>query len=187
LRSLRFEIEQDIKDKVLVVTSIDPSEGKTLIALSLALAWKMTNKKVLVIDGNFSNPSITKAATTTTKIYLEDFFNNQVDLDKNIKPGSIDILGNKGGDTSLLELASHEQIQLKIEEAKNVYDLIIIETAALTNRDQSKEWALFSKNILSVFESGGTITQSKKNHIAYLRETGSFRGWIINKINSNTN
>lgn len=187
LRSLRFEIEQDIKDKVLVVTSIDPSEGKTLIALSLALAWKMTNKKVLVIDGNFSNPSITKAATTTTKIYLEDFFNNQVDLDKSVKPGSIDILGNKGGDTSLLELASHEQIQLKIEEAKNVYDLIIIETAALTNRDQSKEWALFSENILSVFESEGTITQSKKNHIAYLKETGSFRGWIINKINSNTN
>ncbi|MET3114115.1 succinoglycan biosynthesis transport protein ExoP [Pedobacter sp. CG_S7] len=185
LRSLRFEIERDLKDKVLVITSIHPSEGKTLIALSLALAWKMTNKKILVIDGNFSNPGITKAATS--KIYLEDFFNNQVDLDKNNKSGSIDILGNKGGDTSLLELASHEQIQLKIEEAKNVYDLIIIETAALTNRDQSKEWALFSKNILSVFESGGTITQSKKNYIAYLKETGSFMGWIINKVNSKTN
>ncbi|MEJ5961704.1 exopolysaccharide transport family protein [Pedobacter immunditicola] len=184
LRSIRYEIERDLKDKVLVLTSINAGEGKTLIALSLALAWKMTNKKVLVIDGNFTNPSISKASTA--KIYLEDFLKGQVDLNKN-HTGSMDILSNKGGDTSLLELASLETIQSKLEEMKSIYDLIIIETAALNDNNQAKEWGLFSKDIVSVFAAGTTINQRMKNHMAYLKETGAFIGWVINKVNTKGN
>jgi succinoglycan biosynthesis transport protein ExoP len=181
LRSIRYEIERDLKGKVLVLTSINACDGKTLTALSLALAWKMTNKKVLVIDGNFTNPSISKASNS--KIYLEDFLKGQIDLNKNHN-GSMDILSNRGGDTSLLELASFEDIQSKLEEMKSIYDLIIIETAALDDKNQAKEWVLFSKDIVSVFESGTTINQRRKNHIAYLKDTGSFRGWVINKVNT---
>ncbi len=180
LRSIRYEIERDLTDKVLLITSIDAMEGKTLISLSLALAWKMTNKKVLIIDGNFGNPSITKASTS--KVYLEDFFQGKVNLEKENQLGFIDILGNKGGDTSLLEIVSQEQIESKMNWAKGFYDLIIIETAALDDINQSKEWILFTKNIVSVFEAGSTLTQSKKNHIEYLKETGAFRGWIMNKV-----
>ena len=182
LRSIRYEIEQDLKDKVLMVTSISPFEGKTLISLSLALAWKMTNKKVLVIDGNFNNPSISKASTT--KLYLEDFLIGKTELNTNHHGGAIDILSNRGGDTSLLELASYEQIKARLHAAKSSYDLIIIETAALDDKNQSKEWVLFSKDIIAVFESGKTLNQRKKNHIAYLKETGAFIGWVINKINN---
>jgi len=184
LRSIRYEIERDLKDKVLLLTSINPGEGKTLIALSLALAWKMTNKKVLVIDGNFTNPSISKASTS--KIYLEDFLKGQAELNKN-HTGSMDILCNRGGDTSLLELASFEVIQSKLEEMKNIYDLIIIETAALNDKNQGKEWVLFSKDIVTVFGAGTTISQRMKNQIAYLKETGAFMGWVINKVNTKGN
>ena len=180
LRSIRYEIELALTDKVLVITSINPTVGKTLVALSLALAWKMTNKRVLVIDGNFSNPNISRASTS--KLYLEDFISGALDLTKNQKAASIDILSNKGGDTSLMELASREVIQAKLEEAKKLYDLIIIETAALDDRNQSKEWILFSKNIVSVFAAGYAIGEKNKSQIAYLKETGSFKGWIINKV-----
>jgi succinoglycan biosynthesis transport protein ExoP len=185
LRSLRYEIELDLKGKILAITSISALEGKTLVALSLALAWKMTNKKILVIDGNFTNPSISKAATS--KIYLEDFLQDKIDLDSNARPGSIEILSNRGGDTSLLELASKEKIFSRLAEATKIYDLIIIETAALNDKNQSKEWILFANAIVSIFESGRTITQSKKNQIAYLKETGNFLGWIINKVNKTGN
>jgi succinoglycan biosynthesis transport protein ExoP len=180
LRSIRYEIELALTDKVLVVTSISPTVGKTLVALSLALAWKMTNKKVLVIDGNFSNPNISRASTS--KMYLEDFISGSLDLNSKHKVGNIDILSNKGGDTSLMELASRDVIQAKLEEAKVLYDLIIIETAALDDRNQSKEWILFSTNIVSVFSAGNSISERKKSQIAYLKETGSFKGWIINKV-----
>lgn len=99
----------------------------------------------------------------------------------------MDILSNRGGDTSLLELASFEVIQSKLEEMKNIYDLIIIETAALNDKNQAKEWVLFSKDIVSVFGAGTTINQRMKNQIAYLKETKAFMGWVINKVNAKGN
>jgi len=180
LRSLRYEIENDLKDKVLVMTSISPTEGKTLLTLSLAFAWKMTNKRILLIDGNFTNPEITNSANP--KVYLEDFFKGEANVLISDKKGAIDILCNRGGDTSLLELASHEQIRAKLDWAKLHYDLIIIETAALDDINQSKEWMLFTQDIVGVFEAGQTITEQKKNYISYLKGTGFFMGWVMNKI-----
>ncbi|MFI3213058.1 MAG: AAA family ATPase [Eubacteriales bacterium] len=46
--------------KTLLVTSAMPHEGKTTSTLNLALAMSRENKKVLVIDGDFKNPSIAK-------------------------------------------------------------------------------------------------------------------------------
>ena len=182
LRSLRYEIENDLKGKVLIFTSMGVSEGKTLLALSLAFAWKMTGKRVLVIDGNFSNSEITRSSAN--KVYLEDFFKGTAQLPYSATGGVIEILSNKGGDTSLLELASHEQIKTRLEWAKGTYDLILIETAALDGMNQSKEWMLFGDSIVGVFEAGKNITDEKKDYVSYLKETNLFLGWIFNKADT---
>jgi succinoglycan biosynthesis transport protein ExoP len=179
LRSIRYDIDQEIDDRILIITSIDPSEGKTLLALSLAFAWKMTNKRILLIDGNFSNPTISAAANS--KVYLEDFFTGKSQLPTNTNSATIDILSNKGGDTSLLELATADEIKSKLDWAKTHYDLILIESAALGELNQSKEWILFGSNIVGVFEASSIINESKKDYISYLKETKTFIGWILNK------
>jgi succinoglycan biosynthesis transport protein ExoP len=183
LRSIRHEIENLLHDKILLITSLDRHEGKTLLSLSLSFAWKMTNKKVLLIDGNFSNPTISKASTA--KFYLEDFLVESQNVNYHSRAGSIDVLCNKGGDISILELATFEQIKSKLDWAKNFYDLIIIETAALDDTNQAKEWLLFSEDTVSVFEAGKVITEKNKRYLSYLKESGYFRGWIFNKAISN--
>jgi succinoglycan biosynthesis transport protein ExoP len=182
LRSIRNEIENTLKGKMILITSLERSEGKTLLALSLSFAWKMTKKRILMIDGNFSNPTISKASSA--KVYLEDFLSDQQNLNIRTTPGSIDVLSNKGGDVSILELATAEQIQAKLEWAQGFYDLIIIETAPIDDSNQSKEWLSFITNIVAVFEHGKVITEEKKSYITYLNETGNFCGWIFNKMPS---
>jgi succinoglycan biosynthesis transport protein ExoP len=182
LRSIRHEIENHLQDKILLITSLNRHEGKTLLSLSLSFAWKMTNKKILLIDGNFSNPTISKASTA--KLYLEDFFLEKEMFDMQPRPGSIDVLSNRGGDVSILELASFEEIKSKLDRAKLFYDLIIIETAALDDTNQAKEWLLFSKDAVSVFEAGKVITENNKTYLSYLKETGNFHGWVFNKVPS---
>jgi succinoglycan biosynthesis transport protein ExoP len=180
LRSIRNEIETTLQDKVVLITSLDRQEGKTLLALSLSFAWKMTNKNILLIDGNFSSPTISKA--TTAKVYLEDFLSDKQDINIRTTPGSIDVLSNRGGDVSILELATADQIRKKLEWAKGFYDLIIIETAPIDDSSQSKEWLSFITDIVAVFEHGKVITEEKKSYISYLTGTGNFRGWILNKV-----
>lgn len=179
LRSLRFEIEKDLTDNILIVTSVGVSEGKTLISLSLAFAMKMTNRRVLVIDGNFKKPDI--SASANNHIYLEDFLQDTISMKISPNTNAIDILSNKGENTSLLEIASKEEIITKLNFLKNNYDFIIIETSALDDINQAKEWLMFSNNVVSVFRSGETLSTSKMNYVNYLKESGSFLGWVFNK------
>jgi succinoglycan biosynthesis transport protein ExoP len=179
LRSLRFEIEKDLTDKLLIVTSVDKSEGKTMVALSLAFAWKMTNKRVLLIDGNFQKPDISSSANNC--VYLEDVLRDVQSLNISPLTSTIDILCNKGENTSLLEIAAKEEILSKFDFFKSKYDIVIIETSALDNINQAKEWLLFSNNVVAVFSTGQILTQSKMNYVNYLKESGSFLGWVFNK------
>jgi succinoglycan biosynthesis transport protein ExoP len=182
LRSLRFEIENELKDNILLISSVDVAEGKTMIALSLAFAWKMANKRVLVIDGNFQKPDI--SSSTNNCVYLEDVFKDVANLNTNPNTSTMDILCNRGDNSSLLEIASKEEIAAKLNYLKTLYDIVLIETSALDNVNQSKEWLLFSKNIVAVFSSGQTLNEAKLGHVNYLKESGNFTGWIFNKTSS---
>jgi Mrp family chromosome partitioning ATPase len=182
LRSIRFEIDQELgDDKILVINSLKHYEGKTLFALSLSYAYTMINKKVLLIDGNFSNPGISNAINSKT--FINDYLSGKIK-----KPGIdsnslITVMGNSGGDISLFEIASQEIIVQKIAELRAGYDLIIIEASSLDTLNKSKEWNLFADKILTVFEANQNITLAKTQYIEYLRSIDDkFIGWVLNKV-----
>jgi len=186
LRSIRYEIENEISQKVIALSSLDVAEGKTLLALSLAFAWKMTNHKVLLIDGNFANQELSKAATDS--IYLEDFIQGGVSLGSNhIQEGSVYIMRNKGGDKALLELDLQQNIQAKIDQLKAIFDIIIIDTSSQDDMNNVKEWMLFCDGVIGVFKSGQVLTEHKKSFVAYLKEHSLFKGWILNSVISKEN
>lgn len=222
LRNIRFEIDRSLnKEKVIAVTSLNGAQGKTLFSLSLAYAYAITNKKVLLIDGNFMNPNITE--TTKPKVFLEDYlenmgFENTVDamgadvlgagkvkylLEMNNEtkvgatlnrlnqqsahiPGGIDrisIMGNKGGDNSLLEISSFDNIDEKLKELKTQFDIIIIETGSLDMLSKSKEWMQFADKVVSVFENNQRIKEATQASIQYMRSlNGKMLGWVLNKV-----
>ncbi|HEX3024845.1 MAG TPA: hypothetical protein VHP12_06510 [Chitinophagaceae bacterium] len=181
LRSTRFEIGNEMGNhKILLLTSLNPSEGKTILALSLAYAYSAINKKVLVIDGNFNNPSIT--STTNSIFFLEDLLQNKISIYDIHSTQNINILGTRGGDVSLLELGDAQNIQEKLAALKNSFDIIIIETAALSTLNKSKEWIDFGDKLVAVFEAKQTISFFKNEDVNYLRSLDNkFIGWVLNK------
>ena len=194
LRSIRYEIDAEIhnpnfsdyKDgKVLAITSMNPAEGKSLVCMSLASAYAMANKRVLVVDGNFDNPSLTSAALDKT--YLEDFLRDEDSSIQHTDDSLISVLGNKGGDYSLLEKTSEFMVRKKISQLKKSFDIIIIETQALSLLNKAKEWIYFADNVVAVFEANQTISGQKQYYIDYLKTLNSkFIGLIMNKVTSET-
>jgi len=182
LRSIRYEIENDMKGKVLLINSLDGKEGKTFLTLSLAFAWATTNKRILVIDGNFKNPQISGIANTD--LYIEDFFRGE-ELDMRIMNDTpMVLLKNRGGDSSLMEIADYEKISERLNWAKRFFDLIIIETASLSTINQSKEWLSFADKIVGVFKYGQSFSAAKKRYFSVLNQHDKFIGWIFNKVPS---
>ena len=185
LRSTRFEINMALMGgRNLVITSTTQAEGKTLFSLSLVSAYQMTNKKVLLIDGNFLSPDITEI--TQPRYYIEDYLKGRVPLDSLVEDGNITVMGNKGYDISLLEINSEYQIEQKMLELKDVFDVIIIEASALNTLNQSKEWISISDRVLSVFEANTSISHDMEGQIEYLKTlNGKFIGFVLNKVTDN--
>lgn len=181
IRSTRFEINMAMSGaRNLVITSLEEGEGKTLIALSMVSAFQVTNKKVLLIDGNFLNPGIT--VMTQPKYYIEDYLMGRVSLEQIAADGNVNVLGNRGMDVSLFEINSEAQIEQKILELKDVYDIVFIEASALSTLNQSKEWIVMGDRVLCVYEANTSISNEMKDQIVYLKSLeGKFIGWILNK------
>ncbi|HZY39298.1 MAG TPA: lipopolysaccharide biosynthesis protein [Mucilaginibacter sp.] len=179
LRSVRFEIDQELKgEKILAITSLGRSEGKTLLATSLAYSYSAINKKVLLIDGNFDNPTISN--TIQPKQFAEDYFRNNSYIDRDNT--TIGVLGNRGGDITLLEINDERNISRDIEELKSRYDIILIDLAPLNSLNKAKEWILFANKVIAVFEGHKNIPRSQVQYIDYLKHLNrKFAGWVLNK------
>lgn len=185
MRSARFEIDSELSgDKILLVNSIAPGEGKTFVTLNLAYAYAQVNKKVLVIDGNFDNPDITRSVKP--KLFLEDVLNGGENPLLTAPTGQkITFMGNKGGDISILEVSDETTIHRVLQSLKDVFDIIIVEAPPLNALNRSKEMSLFAEKILTVFEANRAIKQSVSPQLQYLKgQKGKFIGWVINLVSN---
>lgn len=183
LRAIRFEIDNDLKSaKVVGVTSFHEGEGKTFFAINLAYAYTMMNKRVLLIDGNFSNSSISEKMPENHS--LEDYLCSGPTELLYPNPGDrLVVLGNEGGDASILEVNTEAAIQHKLDLLKNEFDVIIIEIPSLDTHNRAKEWVDFTDKLATVFTAGKSVRAPEKEHIAYLNSLGTkMSGWVLNKV-----
>jgi capsular polysaccharide biosynthesis protein len=184
LRAIRLELNPELQEhKILAITSLAPNEGKTFLAVNLGYTYAVTNKKVLLIDGNFINPKLTESASKEGLTYIEDFLRvGDITPFQDTKPG-ITIMGNRAEDISVLEIINEETIRLRLEQLKTLFDLIVIENPALTSTEASKEWFLFAEKVIGVFEHNEYITDPKAEQLTYIQAINSkFIGWVFNKL-----
>ena len=188
LRSIRYEVDQEMQNilsqndsgKVLAITSFSPKEGKSILATNLASAYIMANKRVFVVDGNFEHPFLTTAVTD--KIYLEDYLVNDLVI-KTPENSLTGWMGNKGGSQSLLEISDDKTIRSKIDQLRKNFDIVLVETAPLSQMNKAKEWIQFADQVIAVFEANQSISQEKKRYISYLQSLNSkFIGFVMNKV-----
>jgi len=177
VRSIRYELDNELADpKVIAFTSLSHGVGKTSLIVALAWAFSKINKTVLIVDGNFNQPDISKLNPDIN--LFENYVKTQV-IPEAVS-GQISILGNKGGDISLLEIADERQIAEKINLLKSQFDIILIETDSLAAMNKSKEWIAYSDKVVAVFAAGHSIKEEDRSKIQYLHQLqDKFSGWVL--------
>lgn len=177
VRSIRYELDNEIDDpKIISITSLSDGVGKTSFVLALAWAFSKINKTVLIIDGNFGQPDISRL---NPEAGLFETYVNKQNLPEAVS-GQISILGNRGGDISLLELADERQLSDSIQILKTQFDIILIETDSLAAMNKAKEWITYSDRLVAVFAAGHTISADDQSKIQYLDNLGEkFSGWVL--------
>ncbi len=87
LGSKLTHITDKLQAKSIVITSVDKKEGKSNLAVNLALTLTKQGKKVLLIDGNLRSPSLYKLLHVTVKQSdtLEAYLNGNAPLKQVLK------------------------------------------------------------------------------------------------------
>lgn len=168
--------------KILGITSLGEGEGKSFLASSLAQAFAMTGKKILLIGGETHTPESSNTKELVTRENFETFL-----VKKQIRTEDLITVLNKNNDnTSLLELQSNKNLKAGFEILREEFDLIIIDINSMRDLNIAKEWLMFTEKSLIVFEVGGVISDTDREALNYLKEQPGLLGWVLNKIRTNS-
>lgn len=169
-RAIRTNIEYsnvDQNTKTILVTSSDKNEGKTTTVSNLAVSFANLNKKVLLIDCDLRNASIHKMFKINNIYGLTDILAKDREVDKCIQKTELEnlyVLTAGATPPNPAEILSSEKMKNLIEDLKNIYDYIFIDTPPIG--------LVTDAGVLSSFIDGVVlVVKSESVEKKYLEET----------------
>jgi polysaccharide biosynthesis transport protein len=188
LRKLRYEIEASGK-KTILFTSTKDGEGKTTIIEALANSFSLSKKKVLIIDTNFSNNSLTEKFEA--KPLLDKFsLNGEANITEKLnsirsstKIPYVDIIGCRESPFSPDELLQKDNLLEKLPVLTGAYDYVLMEGASLNNHADTKELLKYAEAVIVVFSAKSVIRQTDKDAIRFLKShKEKLVGAVLNEV-----
>lgn len=144
----------DQKGKILSITSTYQSEGKTLISDSLARSFVNLDLKVIYLDLNVINPSISGIGI------IDYILSESKDIDQYVQIiDGLNVLSLGDHKTNLEDLLIHERFFSLLNVLKQEYDYVICDLPAINNSSVIPILLRHSDNVVIVNKIG-TVTYS---------------------------
>lgn len=186
-RALRLKLlrSMDEDDKVIVVTSSVPSEGKSSIAVNMALTLARDGKKVLLIDADLRGPSV-KTILGMTKTsrglgeFLADSAKGNVEIPRYGDTGLYVFAGDKSypNPTAMLR---QQGIKNFIDSMRKAFDYIIIDTPPAVMMADSSSIAAFADKLVYVIREDFAADYQIFDGIQSLSDAGAeMCGFVLN-------
>ncbi|WP_294404619.1 CpsD/CapB family tyrosine-protein kinase [uncultured Clostridium sp.] len=135
-KTLRTNLEHlviESKKRTILVTSSNTKEGKSTICENIALSFSQNNKKVLLIDCDLRKLSSYKHFSKGKDYGLSDVLLGEKKINDIINHynESLDIIFSGKTPQNPVELLSSNAMDTLLNQLKNLYDLIIIDSPSL--------------------------------------------------------
>ncbi|WP_160674449.1 CpsD/CapB family tyrosine-protein kinase [Clostridium sp. C8-1-8] len=172
--------------KSLVVTSSNSGEGKSTVACNLATSFSQSNKKVLLLDCDFRNPTIHKQFNLRNNIGLSDILLGKYKFQDCLQSCDIDnlyIITCGSIPNNPAELLSGINMLQFITELKEDFDLIILDTPPILGFADAQILSAINDGTIIVSKYGKTNKKSIiKSKEIVSKVNGKIIGSIINDI-----
>lgn len=133
VRNLRTSLQLTVDDKqnnVVMLTGSRPDAGKSFLSVNLSALVASTAKRTLVIDGDMRRGDVHSHFGLQHQPGLSDVLRGgdlQSSIQREVLPG-LDVLTKGSLPSHPSELLMSKRFETMLEELKNQYDLIIIDT-----------------------------------------------------------
>lgn len=176
--------------KSLMLTSASPAEGKTTIAVHLAITHAQQKHKTLLIDGDLRRPGVhTKLGLTPESGLASALMNGLCWREKLIQPEAVPGLyvlpaGPSSRRCADLIGASLKQI---LEQAEAEYDLVIVDAPPILGFPEPLQMAAAVDGVVVVAVAGESNRKAIDMALSTLRRVrANVLGLVLNEITSDT-
>ncbi|MCG5478973.1 polysaccharide biosynthesis tyrosine autokinase [Sinorhizobium alkalisoli] len=155
------------ESRVIAIASALPDEGKSVVAANFAALLAASGKRTLLIDADIRKPGLTRLITPAPRGGLVEVLTGEATWPAGIKVdqrSKLAILPAGGGTSNERRHQSNELLASPamaglIENARNSFDYVVVDLAALAPVVDAKAFAPLADGVLFVVEWGRTPTR----------------------------
>jgi capsular exopolysaccharide synthesis family protein len=190
IRSIKLALDSgpDTGCHVIGLTSYLPTEGKTTIAAGVASQMAEGGRRVMLIDCDVRNPSLSRALVPNAKVGLLDVVVGEADLTRVLRRDTATNLAflPMVPNTTLrnpTELLASRDAKLLIDSLKSNYDYIIIDMAPLISTVDVLAVSRLVESYMLVIEWGETKMEAVRHALGNAPAVQmKMIGAVLNKV-----
>ncbi|WP_313770678.1 CpsD/CapB family tyrosine-protein kinase [Bacillus sp. S/N-304-OC-R1] len=193
-RTIRTNIEYsniDRENRMIMITSSSPGEGKTVTTVNLAIVFAQQGKKVLLIDADFRKPKVHEVFKKSNIIGLTTILIKQTPLMEAIKETKINnlyVLTSGPLTPNPSELLSSKSLRNLLAVIRKEFDFIIIDTPPILAVTDAQILANQCDGVILVINYGKTkFAQAEKAKNLLMNVNARILGVILNKTKGEHN
>ena len=190
IRSSRAIIESKFnKNSSFLITSSNPSEGKTTFAFNLALSLEKSNK-VLFIEGDLRRPTVLNrfVGIQSKKFGLGEIISGKSELNEVIHeiPGTnLNIITSGDVKIDMSDVVSKDQLKKFFDTLKIEYEYVIIDSPPVQPVSDTLILAQSVDNNFFIIRADETTTGSLMSSIKKIKSVGAkIDGIVLNDVDT---
>ena len=190
MRLLRLKLLRQLKaeDKVIMITSSLPSEGKSSISVNLALSLAKEKKKVLLVDADLRGPSIKKLLNLTEPSYgLEKYFRQGLENIRFLRyqDTGLYVFGGDGAIANPTPLLHQAKLQSLVEALRPKFDYVIFDTPPCAMMADASAFARYMDKVIYVIREDYASATQIHDGVQSLSLTGAnLCGYVFSRATS---
>jgi succinoglycan biosynthesis transport protein ExoP len=188
-RSLRTSVllsSAERPPRSLLVTSAQPSEGKTTVSFNLSISLTQLGRRVLLIDADLRRPNIHRALGIRGAQGVVSYLTGQQDWPAVVIPTSVnglEVIPCGPVPPNPAELLSSDRMRELIRQATAEYDTVVLDSPPLLNVADGRVLATQVEGVVLVVKGNATPRELAQRAQGYARDVGAnIIGVVLNNI-----
>ena len=174
------------KLRSIVVTSGDPSEGKSTVSANLAITWAKTGKRVCLVDCDMRRATVHKTFSLNNQQGLSTYLAMNSNLDEVVNPTSVKnlyVITSGPTPPNPSELVTSSQMDNLLRVLYSYFDLVILDCPPVNSISDASILSAKADGVVIVVPQGVALKSSVKAEIDQLNKVHArILGVIMNHV-----
>ncbi|RUM66839.1 MAG: hypothetical protein DSZ06_02555, partial [Sulfurospirillum sp.] len=182
-RRIRNKFAQNFnkESEVIAVISENEEDGKTTVAINFASIFSLVAYRTILINLDLKKPMLHRYFTIDNRYGVSNYIKNECEIDDIIYPtlhDHLDMISAGSHSNNITDLLKSKKLNLLIEELKNRYDIIVLDTPSIQSSSDTLDILHLADEVLFVVKKDD-YTYDKNDYLKKLIKTQKIKNLAI--------